>query len=81
LADIIIRSYQSSDRQAVFRIGGDTAFFGAHIEAYMEDRNIFLDAFYAYYVDLEPDHTRVACSDGEVVGFLTGCVDTRQYHQ
>jgi ribosomal protein S18 acetylase RimI-like enzyme len=77
MPDLVIRPYQPVDRQAVFRIGADTAFFGAPIEAYMEDRNAFLDAFYAYYTDLEPEHTWVACADGEVVGFLTGCVDTR----
>lgn len=77
MPDLVIRPYQPVDRQAVLRIGADTAFFGAPIEAYMEDRNAFLDAFYAYYTDLEPKHTWVACADGEVVGFLTGCVDTR----
>jgi ribosomal protein S18 acetylase RimI-like enzyme len=77
MSDLDIRPYQPTDRQAVFRIGADTAFFGAPIEAYMEDRNAFLDAFYAYYTDLEPEHTWVACADGEVVGFLAGCVDTR----
>ena len=77
MPDLVIRPYQLADRQAVFRIGADTAFFGAPIEAYMEDRNAFLDAFYAYYTDLEPEHAWVACADGEVVGFLAGCVDTR----
>jgi GNAT superfamily N-acetyltransferase len=77
MPDLIIRSYLPTDRGAVFCIGGDTAFFGAPIEAYMEDRNAFLDAFYAYYTDMEPEHTWVACADGEVVGFLSGCVDTR----
>ena len=79
MPDLIIRLYQPADRQAVFRIGADTAFFGAPIEACMEDRNAFLDAFYAYYTDLEPEHTWVACANGEVVGFLAGCVDTRLY--
>lgn len=79
MPDLIVRPYQPGDRQAVFRIGGDTAFFGAPIEAYMEDRNAFLDTFYAYYTDLEPEHTWVACADKEVVGFLTGCIDTRVY--
>lgn len=77
MPDFVIRPYQAADRQAVFRIGGDTAFFGAPIEVYMEDRNAFLDAFYAYYTDLEPEHSWVASANGEVVGFLTGCVDTR----
>ncbi|MGA2503561.1 MAG: GNAT family N-acetyltransferase [Anaerolineales bacterium] len=77
MPDFDVRPFIPADRQAVFRIGGDTAFFGAPIEAYMEDRNAFLDAFYAYYTDLESEHAWVASANGEVVGFLTGCVDTR----
>jgi ribosomal protein S18 acetylase RimI-like enzyme len=77
MPDLSIRPYLPTDRQAVFQIGGDTAFFGAPIEAYMEDRNAFLDAFYSYYTDLEPEHTWVAIANDRVVGFLTGCVDTR----
>jgi ribosomal protein S18 acetylase RimI-like enzyme len=77
MTDISIRPFIQSDRQAVFKIGGDTAFFGAPIEAYMEDRTAFLDAFYAYYTDLEPEHAWVAAANGNVVGFLTGCVNTR----
>src|SRR5450759_2512469 len=81
MPDLEIRPYQSADRQAFFRIGADTAFFGAPLEAYMEDRNAFLDAFYAYYTDLEPEHAWAACADGEVVGFLAGCVDTRVHNR
>jgi ribosomal protein S18 acetylase RimI-like enzyme len=77
MSELIIRRYLTTDRQAVFRIGADTAFFGEPIEAYIEDRNLFLDAFYAYYTDLEPEHIWLACADGEVTGFLTGCTDTR----
>lgn len=72
-----IRPYRFSDRESVFRIGGDTAFFGAPVEAYMEDRNVFLEAFYAYYTELEPEYIWVASADKAVVGFLTGCVDSR----
>jgi ribosomal protein S18 acetylase RimI-like enzyme len=77
MTDLIVRPFQASDRESVFRIGADTAYFGAPVEAYMEDRNIFLDGFYAYYIDLEPDHAWVASANGEVVGFITGCVDSR----
>ncbi len=77
MPDLTVRPYIPADRQVVLKIGGDTAFFGAPIEAYMEDRNAFLDAFYAYYTDLEPEHAWVASANGEVVGFLTGCVNTR----
>jgi GNAT superfamily N-acetyltransferase len=79
VSEFVVRHYQQKDRGTVLRIGADTAFFGDPIEAYMEDRNIFLDAFYAYYTDLEPEHLWVACRDERVVGFLTGCVDTRSY--
>ena len=81
MPDLNVRPYQSADRQAVFRIGADTAFFGSPIEAYLEDRTVFLDAFYAYYTDLEPEHAWVATVDGEVVGFLVGCVNTRLHNQ
>ncbi len=77
MPELMIRPYQPTDREALFRIGADTAFFGAPIEAYMEDRNVFLDAFYAYYTDVEPEHVWVACVDEQVVGFITGCVDSR----
>jgi hypothetical protein len=63
MPELLIRPYQPKDRESVFRIAADTAFFGAPIEAYMEDRNVFLDAFYAYYIDLEPEHAWVACSE------------------
>jgi ribosomal protein S18 acetylase RimI-like enzyme len=79
MPDLTVRPYQVSDRESVFRIGADTAYFGAPVEAYMEDRNVFLDGFYAYYTDLEPEHAWVASADGEVVGFITGCVDSRQH--
>ena len=79
MPELLIRPYQQKDRESVFRIAADTAFFGAPIEAYMEDRNVFLDAFYAYYTDLEPEHAWVGCAGELVVGFLTGCVDSRSH--
>jgi ribosomal protein S18 acetylase RimI-like enzyme len=78
MPDLLVRPYLPADRNALFRVAADTAFFGEPVEAFLEDRNIFLDAFYAYYTDLEPEHAWVACADGEVAGFLTGCVDTRR---
>ena len=74
--EIHLRPYQPGDREALFRIAADTAFFGAPIEIYMEDRRIFLESFYAYYTDYEPEHCWIACADGQVAGFLTGSTDT-----
>lgn len=71
-----VRPFQKGDGEAVFRIAAETAFFGEPLEAFMDDRRLFLDIFYRYYTDMEPEHGWVACVDGEVVGFLMGCVDT-----
>ena len=79
MPELSIRPYQPKDREAVLRIAADTAYFGDPIEAYMEDRNVFLDAFYAYYTDLEPEHAWVACSQDVGVGFLMGCVDAHAH--
>jgi ribosomal protein S18 acetylase RimI-like enzyme len=76
MTTLTIRLYQPSDREALMKIAADTAFFGAPIETYLEDRKIFLDSFYAYYTDYEPEHTWVALAENQVAGFLTGCSDT-----
>lgn len=58
-------------------IAGDTAFFGRPVEALLEDRVLFFDAYFAYYTDEEPEHCWVASMEGRVVGFLLGCVEVR----
>jgi ribosomal protein S18 acetylase RimI-like enzyme len=74
-----IRPYQPGDREALLNIGADTAFFGEPIEHYMEDRTIFMDSFYSYYTDYEPQHAWVACEQNRVVGFLTGAVNSHKH--
>ncbi len=76
-----LRLFQPADRAGLFKIAADTAYFGEPIEAYLEDRRIFLDSFYAYYTDLEPEHVWIADAGGELAGFLTGCVDTARQQQ
>lgn len=48
--EFIIRMYKPSDRQDVLRISADTAVFGEPVEAILDDRRIFCDAFTAYYI-------------------------------
>jgi RimJ/RimL family protein N-acetyltransferase len=74
-----VRLFQAGDRKALLTIGSETAFFGAPIEAFIEDRQVFEDAFFSYYTDYEPEHAWVACDDHLVVGFLTGCTDTKRH--
>jgi ribosomal protein S18 acetylase RimI-like enzyme len=75
----VVRPFQATDREALLTIGSETAFFGAPIEAFMEDRRVFEDAFFSYYTDYEPEHAWVACDDSRVIGFLTGCTDTKKH--
>ena len=81
MSELLIRKYQDFDRQRLLAIGADTAFFGDPIEAYFDDRILFQDAFYSYYTDVEPTFTWVACYGSEVVGFLAGCLDTKNYQR
>ncbi len=60
------------------RIAADTAAFGAPVEAFLDDRRLFCDAVYRFYVEYEPEHAWVAAAGSEVTGFLLGCVDTRR---
>ena len=77
-AGLVIRLYQAADRQAVFRIAADTAFFGEPVDNFLEDRRLFCDLFYRYYTDFESANAFVACADGTVIGFILGSLDTRR---
>jgi ribosomal protein S18 acetylase RimI-like enzyme len=68
----LVRPYEPRDRAAVLQIAADTGYFGAPVEAFLDDRRIMQDAFVAYYVDREPEHLWVAEADGEVVGYISG---------
>ena len=70
----VVRLYQSQDRSAVLEIAADTGFFGAPVEAFLDDRRLMQDIFVAYYVDQEPEHLWVADLDGTTVGYICGSV-------
>lgn len=78
MRELTVRPYHRTDRQAVLDIAANTAFFGEPVEAFLDDRRLFWDAFYRYYTDFESEHAWVACSNDQVVGFLMGCLDTKQ---
>jgi ribosomal protein S18 acetylase RimI-like enzyme len=73
-----IRPYHPSDRQVVWTLAADTAFFGAPVEAFLEDRTLYCKAFVAYYTDYEPEWLWVAEVDGSVAGYVMGCGDSRR---
>jgi ribosomal protein S18 acetylase RimI-like enzyme len=74
--EITIRHYQISDQPAILELSADTAFFGDPVEAFLEDRSLFIDAFARYYTEHEAPMAWVAESSCGLAGFLFGCTDT-----
>ena len=75
---VVIRPYQRTDRDAVRRLCCDTADRGHPIESFFDDRQVFADLLTRYYTECEPQSAWVAESGGRVVGYLTGCLDSRR---
>ncbi len=73
-----IRRYHPRDREAVWRLAADTAFFGEPVEAFLDDRRLYGAAFAAYYTDYEPERLWVAKVGGNVVGYVMGCGDSQR---
>ncbi|MEN6425395.1 MAG: GNAT family N-acetyltransferase [Phycisphaerales bacterium] len=73
-----VRSYRSTDRRAVREISCDTADIGDPVDRFFPDREAVADVLVGYYIDQEPDLLWVAEREGRVVGYLTGCLDTRR---
>ena len=63
--EVTIRPYEPKDRAAVRQICCDTADGGEPVERIFPDREVFADLITRYY--------------GKVVGYLTGCLDTRRF--
>lgn len=71
--DAKIRTYKDSDRQAIRRIAASTA------TGYPRtDLELVADLLTDYYVNYEPEHLLVGEAEKGVVGYLSGCFDTRR---
>lgn len=77
----IIRPYSAADRQAVREICCETAVMGKSVDTVMPDREIFADCVSRYYTDYEPAALWVAEADDRVVGYVSGCFDSRRYYR
>jgi len=77
--NVIIRPYEPRDRKAVRRIASDTVDLGEPVEHFFPDREVFADFLASYYTDDEPQSLWIAECEKEVVGYLTGCLDSRRY--
>ncbi len=76
MSEIIVRTYNPEDREAVRTLYCETAFLGRPVEVFLEGREILADLMTLYYTDYEPESLFVAEAQGKVVGYLTGCKDT-----
>jgi ribosomal protein S18 acetylase RimI-like enzyme len=76
--DVVIRKYRAADREAVREISWNTADQGRTVDLYFHDHETVADVLTGYYTDCEPGSLWVAEGGGAVVGYLTGCLDTRR---
>ena len=77
--EAVIRPYRAADRADVRRLACETAVRGTPVDTLFADREVAADVLTRYYTDEEPSSVFVAESDGRVVGYLTGCLDSRRY--
>jgi ribosomal protein S18 acetylase RimI-like enzyme len=77
--NIKIRPYQPQDRTALRQICCDVADRGEPIERLFSDRLMAADLLTTYYTDYEPQSSFVAEIDGQVVGYINGCLDNRRW--
>ncbi len=73
-----IRLFRSADRTTVRRLALETADRGRPAPSAFWDRKLLADLLTRYYTDVEPESLWVAERDGAVVGYLTGCLDSRR---
>ncbi|MBF0505000.1 MAG: GNAT family N-acetyltransferase [Candidatus Omnitrophica bacterium] len=77
--NINIRPYKTEDRVHLRMLCCDVADRGAPIENIFPDRDLAADLLTTYYTDYESRSTFVAECDGNLVGYINGCMDNRRY--
>lgn len=73
----VIRPYEARDRSAVRRICFETGYMGER-EWQWRDPESYADLFTSYYTDAEPESALVVERDGNVEGYLLGCLDSKR---
>jgi GNAT superfamily N-acetyltransferase len=76
---ITIRPYQVADRDEVRAIALATAFHGEPFQAFFKSGEWLADYLMAPYTEIEPEHLFVAEFKGQVVGYLTGVLDSLEF--
>jgi hypothetical protein len=76
---MIIRHYESKDREFVRWLCCETGFLGKKIDPVFQDRELFADFLTNYYLNFEPESSFVLDDGGKVLGYLLGCRNVRLY--
>ncbi|HEX5114321.1 MAG TPA: GNAT family N-acetyltransferase [Pseudonocardiaceae bacterium] len=79
MADVVIRPYRPTDRDAVYGICLRTAAAGQDATELHRDPDVVADVFAGPYVHLEPDFAFVLDDGGRAVGYVLGAPDTARF--
>ena len=79
MSEIQVRRYRPEDSETVRRISYETALYGQPMDALFQGRPLISEMLIGYYAEFEPEALFVAESEGRVIGYLTGCLDTRRF--
>ena len=74
---ITVRPFEGPDRAVIRAMSHRVGYMGEPATWYWRHFESFAEIWTAYYTDQEPESLFVAVRDGQIVGFLTGCVDSR----
>jgi GNAT superfamily N-acetyltransferase len=81
LAQATVRKYRPGDRDALRIICYETGLMGDPIEPHFGCLELFADYWMNYYTDHEPESAFIAELDGEIIGYLVGCKDTKRQEE
>jgi len=70
--NLVIRKFESRDRDEVRSISHDTAFMGQSAGLFFEGREVIGDALNLYFTDYEPESCFVAEVNSVIAGYLIG---------
>lgn len=81
MSEVLVRPYRPADAEAVRRISFETALYGQPMEPLFQGRPLISETLIGYYAQFEPEALFVAELEGRVIGYLTGCLDTRRFER
>ncbi len=76
---VISRALKPQDIPLLRQLCCDVANRGKPVESIFPDRVLVADLLTNYYTRYEPSATFVAEAEGQVVGYINGCLDNRRY--